>query len=44
MSEPAVAEGMLVEGGLVTCVGARGEVLALAGEEVQVVDIGANVA
>jgi predicted amidohydrolase YtcJ len=44
MSEPAVVEGVLIEGGLVTCVGTRDEVLALAGDEVQVVDIGANVA
>ncbi len=44
MGEPAVVEGVLIEGGLVTCVGTRDEVLALAGEEVQVVDIGANVA
>ena len=44
MDEPAVAEALLIEAGLVTCVGTRDEVMALAGEEVPVVDIGSNVA
>ena len=44
MDEPALAEGLLIRGGRVTCVGTRAEVLALAGDEVRVVDIGANVA
>jgi hypothetical protein len=44
VGEPPVAEGMLIDDGLVTCVGTRFEVLALAGEEVPVVDIGPNVA
>ncbi len=44
MDEPAVAEALLIEAGLVTCVGTRDEVLAVAGEDVPVVDIGSNVA
>ena len=44
MDEPPIAEALLIEAGLVTCVGTRDEVLALAGEEVPVVDIGSNVA
>jgi predicted amidohydrolase YtcJ len=44
MGEPAEAEALLIEGGLVTCVGTRDEVLALADKDVPVVDIGANVA
>ena len=44
MDDPPIAEALLIEAGVVTCVGTRDEVLALAGEEVQVVDIGANVA
>ena len=44
MDEPAVAEALLIEAGLVTCVGTRDEVMALAGEDVPVVDIGSNVA
>jgi len=44
MDEPAEAEALLIEGGMVTCVGSRDEVLALAGDGVPVVDIGANVA
>lgn len=44
MDEPAVAAALLIEEGLVTCIGTRDEVLARAGEEVQVVDIGSNVA
>ena len=44
MDEPAESEALLIEAGLVTCVGTRAEVLATAGEDVPVVDIGANVA
>ena len=44
MDEPAVAEALLIEDGQVTCVGTRDEVLAVAGEQVPVVDIGSNVA
>ena len=44
MGESAVVEAVLIEGGRVTCVGTRDEVLALVGGDVQVVDIGANVA
>jgi len=44
MDDPPIAEALLMEAGLVTCVGTRDEVLALAGEEVRVIDIGANVA
>jgi predicted amidohydrolase YtcJ len=44
MDEPAEAEALLIEGGLVTCIGTRDEVMAHAGDEVQVVDIGDNVA
>ena len=44
MDDPAAAEALLIEGGMVTCVGVREEVLARAGEEVPVVDIGSNVA
>jgi predicted amidohydrolase YtcJ len=44
MDDPPVAEAMLIEAGLVACVGRRDEVLALAGDEVPVVDIGSNVA
>ena len=44
MDQPGVAEALIIEGGLVTCVGTRDEVLAIAGEEVQVVDIGDTVA
>jgi predicted amidohydrolase YtcJ len=44
MDEPAEAQALLIQDGVVTCVGTREEVLALAGEEVPVVDIGTNVA
>ncbi len=44
MDEPAAAEALLIEAGLVTCVGTRDEVLALAGDDMPVVDIGSNVA
>ena len=44
MDEPAEAEALLIEAGLVACIGTRDEVLAAAGEEARVVDIGAGVA
>jgi predicted amidohydrolase YtcJ len=44
MDEPAEAEALLIQAGLVTCVGPRDEVLAVAGEQVPVIDIGSNVA
>jgi predicted amidohydrolase YtcJ len=44
MSQPAVAEALLIEDGVVTAVGTRDEVLAVAGADVPVVDIGENVA
>lgn len=44
MDDPPIAEALLIESGLVTCVGTRDEVLALADDEVPVVDIGTNVA
>ena len=44
MSEPPVAEALLIEDGTVTAVGTRDEVLALAGDKVPVMDIGQNVA
>lgn len=44
MDVPAEVEAMLIEGGVVTCLGARDDVLKRAGEDVPVVDIGSNVA
>ena len=44
MDEPAVAEALLIEDGTVTAVGTLDEVLALAGDEVPVMEIGQNVA
>jgi predicted amidohydrolase YtcJ len=44
MNEPAEAEALLIEGGRVTCLGRRDEIMALAGDEMPVVDIGSNVA
>ena len=44
MDEPAVAEALLIEDGTVTAVGTLDEVLALAGDQVPVMDIGQNVA
>ena len=41
---PAEAEALLIEDGVVTAIGARDEVLALAGDEVAVIDLGTNVA
>ena len=44
MDEPPVAEALFIEDGTVTAVGARDEVLALAGDQVPVLDIGEDVA
>jgi predicted amidohydrolase YtcJ len=44
MSEPAVAEALLIEDGLVTAIGTRDEILAGAPADVPIVDIGPNVA
>ncbi len=44
MDEPPVAEALLIEDGTVAAVGTREEVLASAGGDVPVVDIGKNVA
>jgi predicted amidohydrolase YtcJ len=44
MDDPPTAEALLIEAGVVTCVGTRDEVLERAGEQVPVVDIGSNVA
>ena len=44
MDEPPVAEAVLIEDGTVAAVGTRDEVLALAGDEVPVIDIGQHVA
>ena len=44
MDDPPVAEALLVERGRVTCVGSRDEVLAMARDEIPVIDIGRNVA
>ena len=44
MDEPPIAEALLIEDGIVAAVGTRDEVLARAGDDVPVVDIGKNVA
>jgi predicted amidohydrolase YtcJ len=44
LDDPAIAEAVLIEDGLVTAVGTRDEVLASAGGDVPVIDIGKNVA
>ncbi len=44
MDEPAIAEALLIESGLVTAVGTWDEVLAVADDDVPVIDIGENVA
>jgi len=44
MDEPPVAEALLIEDGTVAAVGTRDDVLALAGDEVPIIDIGRNVA
>ena len=44
MDEPAVVEAIFIEDGLVAAMGTRDEVLAVAGDEVPVIDLGENVA
>ncbi len=44
LDEPAVAEAILIENGLVAAIGTRDEVLALAGDQVRIVELGSNVA
>ena len=44
MADPAIAEALLIEDGVVTAVGSRDAVLALAGDEVPIIDIGQNMA
>jgi len=44
MDDPPVADALLVEAGVVTCVGSRDEVLERAGGDVRILDIGDNVA
>ena len=44
MNDPPIVEALLIEEGRVACVGARDEVLARAGQETPVLDIGQNVA
>ena len=44
MDDPPIAEALLIQEGTVSCVGTRDEVLALAGEDVSLIDIGSNVA
>jgi predicted amidohydrolase YtcJ len=44
MAEPPIAEALLIQAGVVTAVGTRDEVLAQAGDQVLVMDLGPNVA
>ncbi|MGK2849405.1 MAG: amidohydrolase family protein [Candidatus Limnocylindrales bacterium] len=44
MDEPAVAEALLIEGGIVAAVGTSDDVMAMASDQVPVIDIGQNVA
>jgi predicted amidohydrolase YtcJ len=44
MTEPAIAEALFIEAGVVRAVGTREAVLAAAGDDVPVIDIGTNVA
>jgi hypothetical protein len=44
MDEPLFAEALFIDDGTVTAIGTRDEVLALAGDQAPVVDIGQNVA
>lgn len=44
MDQPAVAEALLIENGTVIEIGSRAEVLALAGDDVPIIDVGDNVA
>ncbi len=44
MDDPPIAEALFIEDGTVAAVGTRDEVLALAGDQVRVIDLGQNVA
>jgi predicted amidohydrolase YtcJ len=44
MDEPAIAEALFIEDGVVRAVGERDDVLSAAGDDVPVIDIGTNVA
>ena len=44
MDEPPIAEAVLIENGTVTAAGSRAEVLAIARDDVRLMDIGENVA
>lgn len=44
MDAPSIAEALFIEDGVVRAVGEREEVLAAAGDDVEVIDIGTNVA
>ncbi len=44
MDQPPIAQALFIEDGAVVVVGSRGEVLAAAGDQVPVIDIGQNVA
>jgi predicted amidohydrolase YtcJ len=44
MDEPPVAEALLIDHGEVTAVGTREDVLALAGDQAQILELGSNVA
>jgi predicted amidohydrolase YtcJ len=44
MDEPAVAEAILIDDGTVVAVGTREDVLALAGDQAQIFELGSNVA
>lgn len=44
MDDPPIAEALVIDGGTVTAVGSRDEVLAVACDDLPVVDIGSNVA
>ncbi len=44
VDEPPVAEALFIRGGTVAAIGTRDEILALAGDQVPVIDIGRNVA
>jgi predicted amidohydrolase YtcJ len=44
MDDPPVAEALLIKDGTVTAVGSSDEVMAIAGDEVPMIDIGQNVA
>jgi predicted amidohydrolase YtcJ len=44
LDEPPVAEALLIDHGKVTAVGTREDVLALAGDQAQIIELGSNVA